>query len=138
MKQFSLILSVIGSANAYYSEYWTNYDDTVAAIGCDTPVDCGGETCDAGYVCRHTEVGVSVCDDVHRYACRVECPDGEVLSPIAYCQCIDEIERDAMFCQESFDELTGLLSITEIVGGPIEVLCGDGSTVTCNAGTLNC
>ena len=98
MKQFSLILSVVGTANAYYSSYWTNYDDTVAAIGCETPVDCGGETCDAGYVCRHTDVGVSVCDDVHRYACRTECPEGQVLSPTAYCQCIDELERDAMFC----------------------------------------
>ena len=139
MKQFSLILSVLGTANAYYSQYWTNFDDTVAAIGCEEQVDCGGETCDAGYVCRHTDVGVSVCDDVYRYACRTECPDGQVLSPSQYCQCIDQLERDAMFCQEDYDAFFGLADIIpDIVGGPIEVQCGDGTTVTCASGTLHC
>ena len=70
MKQFSLILSVLGSANAYFSEYWRNYQATVDALECEAPVVCGDEVCMTGQACKVLISGEAKCDDVYRYMCR--------------------------------------------------------------------
>ena len=121
MKQFSLILSVLGTANAYFSEYWRNFEQTVAALECEAPVVCGEDVCDVGQACKVLISGEAKCDDVYRYQCRNEdgqrCADDEaetgvahVLSPLSYCTCVTEAERDAMFCQEAFDMLYNMES----------------------------
>ena len=102
------------TSNAYYSEYWTDWEGSLAAIqdgpNCGNgPAVCGADAdgnavaCMDGYACFRSAFG-DICDDVARYQCYTECAEGETRNPLRYCQCITIEDRDAMFCEPAPEE----------------------------------
>ena len=134
-------LFVVGVASAHYSEWWTKNAEMMESMACaNGPVACGGADihCMAGYACLTTSAGNKICDDVARYQCKkTTCTDDKVLNPLRYCDCITKEERAAMFCADA-PAVTGTADNGNILGAPMEISCPDGSTLTCNAGTLGC
>ena len=81
----------------------------LASVGCTAgPKFCGAnneyaeddaEFCGAGAGCSYNEwIDWEGCTDVAPWQCFVECDEGEVLSPLRYCDCIPEAELYDMFC----------------------------------------
>ena len=100
--------SMAAVGQAYYSDWWTNWKGMMNEVMVDCangPINCGGDgECMTGYACFTSSTGHSVCDDVARYQCLKDCPDGEVLNPLRYCTCISAAERASMFCAEEPEE----------------------------------
>ena len=92
-----------GYENKFVTDWQGSLDEVMASANCNYgPVNCGGELCMEGYACLHT-VFASVCDDVAQKQCKKKCPKGETQSPLRYCECIPEVERDQMFCAADFN-----------------------------------
>ena len=81
----------------------------LASVGCTAgPKFCGAnnrnaedeaEFCGAGRGCSYNEwIDWEGCADVAPWQCFVDCDEGEVLSPLRYCDCIPEAELYDMFC----------------------------------------
>lgn len=137
---FSCVLGITAGlasiSNAWYSNYWTAWDDMMADINCDAPVSCGDEgECMMGYACV-TNNGVQQCDDVARYMCMKDCADGMVMNPMKYCDCMAVEARDAMFCADAVVE--------EVVApAPVSdefqtIVCPDGQTLKCFTANAYC
>ena len=57
---------------------------------------CGNDQA-CGQVC--TESGCkNYCFKLAPGQCRKQCPEGQTLNPVEWCECIDIKERDSMFC----------------------------------------
>ena len=139
-----LVASLAATSHAFYSSYWTHWDDMMDEMDCPNgPVVCGGDTCMEGYACFKSAFG-DKCDDVARYQCSKDCGDGHALNPLRYCTCITEAERDAMFCADEADSGSGDGGDSDIDGGPISINCcadtkySNPYQVTCPSGTLDC
>ena len=96
---FSIVLATVAgiatTSQAYFSEYWTHWDDTLAEIMagpncgngpalCGTDEDGADVTCMTGYGCFRNAFS-DICDDVARYHCFSSCEEGETLNPLKYC-----------------------------------------------------
>ena len=103
------ILSLLAAtATATKSPWLTDFDGMLAQVGCAAgPKQCGetnffstsGERCGPKRGCfKPAFFDHESCIDVAQWQCFRECPEGQALSPLRYCDCVDESEIYAMFC----------------------------------------
>lgn len=105
-------------------------------VDCDKNVACeNDQECMKGYACFTGSNGTSYCDDIARYQCRKGCPDGEVLDPLRYCECISIEERRAMFCDDGESEAEPAAAEPSEESAEERMIqkitCPDGQTLNC-------
>ena len=88
----------------FLSPYIAEWDETVPVCS-NGPVKCGNRSpCGERLACKDD----IFCTRPSKYMCKEECEEGYSLDPFAFCSCIADTKRNAMFCAKDVSELTFL------------------------------